>query len=112
MEYVADFMEKLFGKAPSFYPTGEKGIRLTIYGKELVGELLSHGLVSGDKTKNQVSVPLWIKESFNLFIYGLRGLIDTDGGIHIDRSYLKIIISFNKNIDKMKREMHLAPTSR
>lgn len=39
------------------------------------------GLKSGDKVKNQIDVPDWIKQSKSYSIACLRGLVDTDGSI-------------------------------
>lgn len=95
VEYVADLMERLFKEKPSRYPSKKgKGIRLVLYGKSLVEELKSHGLVSGDKVQNQVSVPIWIKKSKSLMIKSLKGLIDTDGLIGVQKQDISIYISF------------------
>ena len=78
--------EKLFseviGKEPSFHSDpNSKGMRLTVYSKDLVDELQRLGLEAGDKTENQVSVPGWIKIEENYQIKCLKGLTDTDGTI-------------------------------
>jgi len=50
--------------------------------KELLIFLISIGLKSGDKIKNQVGIPPWIFENDEFLKACLRGLIDTDGSIH------------------------------
>jgi len=50
--------------------------------KELVNFLISIGLKSGDKIKNQISIPSWILENDEFVKACLRGLIDTDGSIY------------------------------
>ena len=61
----------------------EKGMLLYIDNKSLFEDLISHGLKPGNKTKNQVSVPNWIKSDENFTIACLRGLFDTDGSISV-----------------------------
>lgn len=58
-----------------------KGIYLTIYSKKIVQELISLGLFSGNKVKNQVKVPKWIKGCKTFILACLKGLFDTDGSI-------------------------------
>jgi intein/homing endonuclease len=58
-----------------------KGIYLTIYSKKLVYELISLGLIPGNKVENQIKVPKWIKECKSYMIACLKGLFDTDGSI-------------------------------
>lgn len=41
----------------------------------------------GDKAKQNVRVPAWIREEQKYSIACLRGLIQTDGSIYIDRKY-------------------------
>ncbi|MFX0039639.1 MAG: hypothetical protein ACFFAB_09920 [Candidatus Heimdallarchaeota archaeon] len=43
-------------------PNNNKAIQLRIYDTGIINELLSKGLKSGNKVKNQVKVPLWIKK--------------------------------------------------
>lgn len=95
VEYVADLMERLFKEKPKRYPSKKgKGVRLVLYGKSLVEELKSHGLVSGDKVQNQVSVPIWIKRNTNLMIKCLKGLTDTDGNFTVDKADRMILLAF------------------
>lgn len=58
-----------------------KGIYLTIYSKKIVHELISLGLIPGNKVENQIKVPKWIMESKIYIIACLKGLFDTDGSI-------------------------------
>lgn len=59
-----------------------KGIYLTIYSKKIVQELISLGLIPGNKVENQIGIPKWIKE-YNIFkLACLKGLFDTDGSIY------------------------------
>lgn len=50
--------------------------------KLLIDFLISIGLKSGDKIKNQVGIPSWIFENIEFLKACLRGLIDTDGSVY------------------------------
>jgi hypothetical protein len=115
VKYVYNFMNNLFKnftnkeKGIGQYNNVGGGIRLAIYGKKIVKELLSHGLVSGNKVENQIRVPEWIekpkewiknnKEIWSIEIQPLvaaclKGLTDTDGSISINRRDKTIMITF------------------
>jgi intein/homing endonuclease len=85
--YVNDLMMRLFQYKPKLSrqinEDGSigKGIYLTIYSKKLVYELISLGLIPGNKVENQIIVPKWIKECKSYMIACLKGLFDTDGSI-------------------------------
>lgn len=63
---------------------------LVIYnsGINLVEILLSIGLKKGNKVKNQVDVPEWIKRNPSFSQACLRGLMDTDGGVFIHQYHV------------------------
>ena len=63
--------------------------------KKIVNSLIDKGLKSGDKKETQVSIPLWIKENRIYLKRCLRGLVDTDGSIHIHKHNKTLHISFN-----------------
>ena len=48
----------------------------------LIEFLMSIGLKSGDKIKNNVGIPEWIFENIEFLKACLRGLIDTDGSVY------------------------------
>lgn len=110
VSYVKNLMRDLFNQDPKLHMRkGTKGVDLRLYGDSLIDELIALGLETGDKVKNQVKVPTWIKkdnswimEHFNpwkekfrpLVISCLRGLLDTDGSIYLARRDKKIGIIF------------------
>jgi len=53
-------------------------------------ELLGWKALGGSKFKQNVSIPLWIKNNNKYLKSCLRGLIQTDGSIYIDRVYKMI----------------------
>lgn len=84
---------------------------LVVYdsGVNLVEFLLSIGLKRGNKVKNQVAVPKWIRKNSFFSRACLRGLMDTDGGIfihqyHVNKkkySYLKLCFT-NRSLPLLK----------
>jgi hypothetical protein len=60
----------------------------------------------GSKYKQNISVPKWIKQNKDYSIDCLRGLLETDGSIYIDRGYkmvnfVTIISALSKDVVKM-----------
>lgn len=57
------------------------GVNLCVDSKSLVEFLTSIGLKPGNKVKNDVGIPEWIKSDTTLLASCIRGLIDTDGSV-------------------------------
>lgn len=100
--HVRDLIYKLFGYRPSlFLHKQDNGITVVITGVDFIEYLVQLGLKIGNKVKQQVDVPDWIKANPQLSKACLRGLMDTDGGIFTHRykvnkklySYLKLCFS-------------------
>ena len=82
--YVSQLAKNLFGENPKVYKhKNDKAIVLYYNGVSLVRYFISFGLKIGNKTKQQVDVPEWIKVSQEYRSACLRGLMDTDGGIFL-----------------------------
>lgn len=62
-----------------------KAITICLNGVRLVEYLIKIGLKIGNKVKQQVDVPDWIKNSKEFRIACLRGLMDTDGGVFLHK---------------------------
>lgn len=87
--YICDLVSELFSLAVhSYFRAGEKSNTLCISGIGLTEFLLQNGLRLGDKVRNQVDVPDWIKRDKNYSRFCLRGLIDTDGCIFLRKDSL------------------------
>jgi plasmid maintenance system antidote protein VapI len=84
--YVVRLCNSLFGHEPKVRKRNNANA-LEIYynGANLTRILTKLGLVQGNKVKNQVDVPNWIKLNDRYKIRCLRGLMDTDGGIFIHK---------------------------
>jgi intein/homing endonuclease len=84
VNYVSSLGNRLFGQKPHVSDRKDcKATNLRYSGIKLIEFLIKSGLKSGDKVKQQVDVPNWIKSSIKYKISCLRGLMDTDGCISI-----------------------------
>ncbi len=99
VDHVYNFLVNKFNVKPRVYQRStEKTIVIDIGQKPIVEALISGGLMSGNKIKNQVHVPRWICKSARwilsheniwnmnyrpLVIRCLKGLMDTDGSIYV-----------------------------
>jgi len=103
VNYVKDLLNRLFHITPKEYwekngknATGkEKGMILYYYKKQIFNEFILHGIISGNKTKNQISVPRWIKTNKGYVIACIRGLFDTDGSLHLYSKRPSLRIEFS-----------------
>lgn len=81
--YVRNLIYKLFKAESSLYRSKVKdAIRIRASGVNLVKNLLTLGLVVGNKTKQQIDIPLWIQEKEGYIKACIRGMVDTDGCVH------------------------------
>lgn len=80
--FLKPLMEELFGLSVKVGKQGRGTMYITIYSKLLVNFLEKKGFMAGDKIKNKLNIPGWIKENNDFLKACLRGLYDTDGGIY------------------------------
>lgn len=81
--YIRRLFFKLFKCRTSIYKSKDKDcIRIRASGVNLVKNLLSFGLVQGNKIKQQIDIPSWIGLKEGYIKACIRGLIDTDGCVH------------------------------
>lgn len=82
-QYISQLGKSLFGETPKMYHRSSCNVNIICYhGKQLVEYLTRIGLKTGNKVIQQVGVPDWILCNSDFKIACLKGLIDTDGGIH------------------------------
>ncbi len=80
--YLSFLAKSLFNLKSKFVLCPKNNERfLNFYSKELVEFFNEMGIQSGDKIKNQSTIPTWIYSNNSLLRACLRGLIDTDGCI-------------------------------
>lgn len=84
--FVCKLGQKLFGESPKTIKRKDsKAITLYYNGVLLAKFFVKIGLRTGNKVKQQVDVPDWVKSSKDYSIACLRGLMDTDGGVFLHR---------------------------
>jgi len=86
-DYIENFLEplikKIFAvKSKITHREKDNSIVLRINSKILTRILMLYGLREGNKIKNQVDIPSWIRNNDIFLRACLRGLIDTDGSIY------------------------------
>ena len=87
--YVNKIIKKLFFVNPKIYNLKEaKAIKITVNSKNLVIFCQDIGLVLGNKVRQQVDVPFWIKENILFTKECIRGLVDTDGCFYNNSYYI------------------------
>ena len=87
-QYVTKLMEKLFGVIPTIRHIPDISVNTyTISRMELVKYLYGLGLVIGNKIKQQIDIPDWIKSNRQYWIGCIRGLMDTDGSVVIHKYF-------------------------
>ncbi len=78
--YIVKLIKHLFRIDPKIHKLKyANAIDIVVQRKQLVDFCQSIGLVLGNKVKQQIDVPIWIKENKEFSKECLRGLIDTDG---------------------------------
>lgn len=83
--YVSNLMERLFGVRPKTLITKTGNQVVYLGSTRLTNWLLEMGLVF-NKVRDQVEMPLWIKQNRDFQQAVLRGLFDTDGSIYLLKS--------------------------
>lgn len=86
--YVINIIKNLFSVNPKVF-TRDNYIQIDTVAIRVIEFLLKNGLKRGSKIKNQVDVPLWIKNNFQYSIACMKGLVDTDGCIYFDKHTIK-----------------------
>ena len=86
MRFVTALLVKLFGVKPALYHDEKDSVySIVISRMNLVKFLYGHGLVAGNKIKQQIDVPKWIMKNKKYQRTCLRGLMDTDGCLVIHK---------------------------
>lgn len=75
-------IKELFNISPKIYKKkGSLAIDIVAHRKNLVEFCNSIGLVIGNKLKQGLDIPQWIKDNKEYSIACVRGLVDTDGSV-------------------------------
>ena len=104
IHYVKDLFKEVFGvnlKEEIIKKTNQA--YLYCYNKSLMLEFINLGLKKGDKIKNELTIPDWIKENKGYSMSCIKGLIDTDGCIYFSKRDKQTYIKFtNFNLVLLK----------
>jgi len=98
LNYVINFLGQMFGinlediTIDTYDNTKLSLIRLNKLSYQKA--LIDLGFTPGDKVKNQLDIPSWIFTDNSFIMRCLKGLIDTDGTISINKSFRCFRISF------------------
>ncbi len=102
INYVNELFKKLTNAPLTLLVlTRNNAAYLYFYSSKFAEELTTFGLVQGDKIKNNVGIPSWIKENPEYVRRCIRGLIDTDGCVYIckrDRQKYVKFTNFNRRL--------------
>ncbi len=86
VHFVSQLEKRLFGEEPKLYKRKDsKALVLYYNSRFIIRYILSIGLKIGNKVRQQVDVPDWIKSSLMYKTACIRGLMDTDGGAFLHR---------------------------
>lgn len=101
---IKPLIEKMFNIKTNLYKVKNKNaLFLTATGLRLIEFLESKGFKSGNKIKNELCIPPWIKEKPKFLRACIRGLYDTDGSVYKLTNQDSHQISFrNYNLPLMK----------
>lgn len=99
IKHVATLLKKIFQKEPSLYRSkAENSVRLSLYQNNLSERL---EIPTGNKIKNDVKVPKWIKGSKAFTRKCLKGLFETDGSFVIDSKNYTYVIEFKNKCSRL-----------
>jgi hypothetical protein len=88
-------------------------VNVSVYSNRLES-LLGWSALGGSKLQQNVSVPKWICDDRSLSIHCLRGLIETDGAVYMDRGYPMVVFStvlsgLAQQVEAMMRSLGFRP---
>lgn len=106
--YVEQLIRRLFKVQPSLIPRrGKNAVDIILSRVAVVEFLTKQGMLVGNKVRQQVDVPKWIKGSKVLETACVRGLFDTDGCFYVDRHIIKGKVYLNCGMNFTNRSLPL-----
>ena len=85
-EYVTRLIKRLFAVEHIISKRKDSlGADIVVSSASVIDFLLKQGLKAGNKVKNQIDIPAWIKGDVEFQKACLRGLVDTDGSLYCHR---------------------------
>lgn len=111
IDYLKPLMENLFGLRVKVGKYGDSARHLTIHSKLVVEFLEGQGFPPGDKIRNEVTIPDWIKNNRDCLCACLKGIYDTDGGIYQLNNQSTCQIAFTNHNKKLLKDVREALVS-
>jgi len=110
MKRIFNSLEKLFPKNKiNIIDRDKEGCAdISIYSNHLES-LLGWRSNLGSKSTQNVSIPEWVKKNNKYKISCIKGLLETDGSIYLDRKYKMVI--FSTIIPKLAQDFYEAVSS-
>jgi hypothetical protein len=105
INYLKPLMENLFGLKVKVGRNKNNAMHLTIHSKLVVEFLEKQEFPPGDKIRNEVSIPSWIKDNRDYLCACLRGIYDTDGGIYQLNNQTTCQIAFTNHNKKLLKDV-------
>ena len=107
-DYVKSLIESLFNiKVKIGFFKNTHAMFLQAHSLRLIDFLEEKGFTPGNKIKNKLEIPLWIKNNRQYLIACLRGLYDTDGSVYKltnQNSYQICFTNYNTDLLEDVRE--------
>lgn len=98
--FVKSLLDKLFKTNSSVYQYSKRStIEVVISSRTAVEFLIKQGLPLGNKIRQKIDIPSWIKKRQGWSRRCLRGIFDTDGSVYLDRHRIKDISYKSINVD-------------
>lgn len=108
--YIPSLFKKLFKEKGKLHSSKKSFTGyFTLYGKEYILLMKSLGINSGNKKKNNQGIPNWIKKDKNLLKKCIKGLIDTDGSVHIiSKNNHNLRIDYTSYISRLINDVRMS----
>jgi len=104
IRFVKKLIENVIGQEPKTYITRkEHCVHIFIY-RNLISK--SIGLPLGNKIRNNVGIPNWIKENSKYLRYCIRGLFETDGCLVAQPSNYTMTLDFTNRCTRLLDDMN------
>lgn len=104
INHIAMLIEKIFNKKPTVNKRNkEKATDIVFYKSNLSKKL---DIPCGNKIKNKVKIPEWIKRNKVYFVSCLKGLFETDGCFCEDKSNYTCVIEFKNNCRSLLQDAY------